>query len=485
MIRLKNIFAPIAVAFSVIAFGQNSLAVTHYPQMYENQSAKASTAEPEKVVLSAKEQIDININRMANDPVLRNAHWGFVIYDPKTKKVLNSYNETSSFVPASTTKLLTTETAVSILGPAFRWITQLEYSGEIDANGNLNGNLYVVGSGDPSLGTGKAGASSYSAVASDFIYALANKGIKKVNGDIIIQTAVFKENKIASLPENIVWLEQNNYYLPVGSTANIDPRNEQLIAKQANPFEENKRYFYISPYIHKLVFADKFSGTSVMTKIADAPAYLANTMRTSMVKSGIPVTGKVVTRMEDGAPEKRHFITSYKSPSLKEIVYDTNQRSDNAMAEAILRMVGFQKGGDQTLESGRMVVTEHLKSKNFDTNGWSYMDGSGLSKSNLVTPIAQVKFLTNLMNEPYYKDFFESLPIAGQSGTLKKMFYGNSYGQIFAKTGTLNKTKALAGYIKTRTGKTLAFSLLINNYAGSVDQVKARMEELLDPSMDL
>lgn len=485
MIKLKNIFAPIAVAVSVIAFGQGSSSVSRYPQMYENQSTKATAAEPEKVLLSAKEQIDININKMMNDPVLRNAHWGFVIYDPKTKKVLNSYNETSSFVPASTTKLLTTETAVSILGPKFRWITQLEYSGDIDADGNLNGNIYIVGSGDPSLGTGKAGASSYSAIASDFIYALADKGIKKVNGDIVIQTAVFKENKVASLPENIVWMEHNNYYLPVGTTLNIDPRNEQLIAKQANPFEESKRYFYISPYVKKLVYADKFSGGSVMTKIPDAPAYLANYMRNSMIKSGIPVVGKVVTKLEDRSPEKRTAITNYKSPTLKEIVYDTNQRSDNALAEAILRMVGFQKGGDQSLESGRMVVTEHLRAKNFDMNGLTYMDGSGLSKSNLVTPISQVKFLTNLMNEPYYKDFFESLPVAGQTGTLKKMFYGNSYGQIFAKTGTLNKTKALAGYIKTRTGKTLAFSLLINNYAGSVDQVKSKMEELLDPSMDL
>lgn len=484
MIRLKNIFAPLAVAFSVMAFGQGSSSVSHYPQMYENQSPK-STAEPEKVLLSAKEQIDVNINRLMSDPVLRNAHWGFVIYDPKTKKVLNSFNETSSFVPASTTKLLTTETAVSILGPKFRWLTQLEYSGDIDSDGNLNGNVYIVGSGDPSLGTGKAGASSYSDIATDFIYALSGKGIKKINGDIIIQTAVFKENKLATLPEKIVWLEQNNYYLPVGSTANIDPRNEQLTAKQSNPFEDNKRYFYISPYINKLVYADKFSGNSVATKIPDAPAYLANYFRTSLIKSGIPVVGKVITKMEDAAPEKRRMVTAYKSPTLKEIVYDTNQRSDNALAEAILRMVGFQKGGDQSLETGRVVVTDHLRDTGFDMNGLSYMDGSGLSKSNLVTPIAQVKFLTNLMNEPYYKDFFETLPIAGQSGTLKKMFFGNSYGQIFAKTGTLSKTKCLAGYIKTRTGKTLAFSLLINNYAGSVDQVKAKMEELLDPSMDL
>lgn len=486
MIKLKNYISGISLLVASFAFGQGNSIPNHYSQMYENQVANnTAVRETDKNLLGAKELVDININRMMDDPVLRNAHWGFVVYDPKTKKVVSSYNENSSFVPASTTKLLTTETAMSLLGPKFRWITQLEYSGEIDASGNLNGNLYIVGSGDPSMGTGKAGAYTYSQIVSDFMYAMSNKGIRKINGDIIIQNAVFKENKVASLPENIVWLERANYYLPVGSTRNIDPRNEKILVKQTTPFEETKKYFYVSPYNHQIVYAEKFEGNSIYTNLPSAPTSLANSLKTSLVRNGIPVLGSVVTRMEDRNPENRNIITSYKSPMLREIIYDTNQRSDNALAEAILRMVGFQKAGDQSLESGRMVVVEHLRSKNFDTSGLNYMDGSGLSKSNLVTPIAQVKFLSNLMNETYYKDFFDSLPIGGQTGTLKKMFYGSGYGQVFAKTGTLNKVKTLAGYIKTRTGKTLTFSLLINNYAGSVDQVKSRMEELLDPALGL
>lgn len=189
--------------------------------------------------------------------------------------------------------------------------------------------------------------------------------------------------------------------------------------------------------------------------------------------------------MVDRQPETRKIITAYKSPTLKDIVYETNQVSDNALAESLLRMVGFQKWGDQTLESGRAAVVDNLKGKNFDTSSLVYIDGSGLSRSHRVTPISQAKFLANEMNEPYFKDFMESLPIAGQSGTLKRMFFGESYGQIFAKTGTLNKVKTLAGYIKTRTGRTLTFSLLINNYAGSVDQVKDRMEQLLNPTVNL
>lgn len=204
-----------------------------------------------------------------------------------------------------------------------------------------------------------------------------------------------------------------------------------------------------------------------------------------MLKSGMSVVGKVVNKPTDSNPEKREFITAYQSPTLSDIMYYINQRSDNALAEAFLRMVGFQKNGDQTLESGRKVVVDHLKEIDFDTSGLNYMDGSGLSRSNLVTPISQVKFLTSLMNEKYYKTYFDSLPIGGQTGTLKKMFNTEGNGQVFAKTGTLNKVKTLAGYMKTNSGKTLVFSLLINNYAGSVDQVKSKMEQLLQPALSL
>lgn len=485
MINVKKIVVAKALAFSILSFGQVVSSTAHYPQMYENQ-ASSNNVLVGRTIMSAKEQIDSNINRMMTDPVLKNANWGFVIYDPKTGKIVSSYNETSPLVPASTTKLLTTETAMSLLGTKFRWVTQLDYSGQIDAEGTLNGNLYLVGSGDPTMGTGKAGAYSYSEIASQFVQAVVQKGIRKITGDIVMQTAVFKENKTEALPENIVWLENNNYYLPAGSTKDIDPHYEKMVAKQNNPFSESKNYFYVSPYIHKIVFTDKFDGAGyVATKIPDAPAYLANYLRTALGKSGIPVIGKVVAKMVDNNPEKRETISQYKSPTLSEIIYYTNQHSDNGLAEATVRMVGFQKLGDQSLQSGRSVVMENLRNRGFDLNGLNYMDGSGLSKSNTVTPIAQAKFLASLMNEKFYKDYFDSLPIAGQTGTLKKMFFGNSYGQIFAKTGTLNKVKCLAGYIKTRSGKTLTFSLLVNNYAGSVDGVKSRMEQLLDPAMEL
>ena len=477
-----------ALVSTPFLWAQNSIPVDN-SNIYTATAAVSTpvyTAIAEEKPLSPKEQLDFTTLSMTMDPVLKNAQWGFVVYDPKSKKIISSYNENQPLVPASTTKLLTTETALSLLGSQFQWLTQLEYSGEIDENGVLNGNLYLVGSGDPSLGTSKAGATSYGMISMDFIAALAEKGIKKVNGDIIAQTAVFKLNKNPILPENIVWLEHGSYYLPIGSTKDIDPAKEKIIVKQNNPFVQEKRYFYVSPYIKKMVFAEEYLPAPFTTKLPDPPVSLANSFRASMLKNGISITGKVVSKLVDPNPEKRMLITNYKSPDLNDIVYYTNQHSDNGLAEATLRMVGFQKLGDQTLESGKKTVVEHLTKIGFDTEGLNFMDGSGLSRAHRVTPISQVKFLSQIMNEKYFKNYFDSLPIAGQTGTLKRMFvYGNGNGQIFAKTGTLNKVKCLTGYLKTNSGKLLAFSLLVNNYSGSTDAVKRKMEMLLEPALSL
>ncbi len=431
-----------------------------------------------------QELLNNRISSMFTDPVMKNANWGFVVYDPKNKRVINSYNEKASLIPASTTKLLTTETAMSILGKDFQWTTQLEYSGEIDENGVLNGNLYIIGSGDPSLGTGRAGASSYGTLINDFSSAIKNLNIKQIKGDIILKTAVFKNNKNTLLPANIVWKGDTHYYLPVGSTNDTDPRQEKLLG---NKKMEQQKFVYHSPYNNQLVYTEHFNGYSLNTKLPDATYYLANNLKTNLLKNGITIEGKVIDQSNSNIQlEPRKKLMKYTSPKLVDIVYFINQTSNNAMSEALLKTTGFYEKGDFSLDTGRAIVNKHLTKRTFDFDGFHFADGSGLSRSNVVTPISQVKFLSALMEEKHFDAYFKSLPIAGQTGTLKSMFINSeSNGQVFAKTGTLNKVKTLAGYVKTKSGKLLTFSLLINNYNGSVAQVKQKMETILAPMIEL
>ncbi|MDO4764052.1 MAG: D-alanyl-D-alanine carboxypeptidase/D-alanyl-D-alanine-endopeptidase, partial [Flavobacteriaceae bacterium] len=249
---------------------------------------------------------------------------------------------------------------------------------------------------------------------------------------------------------------------------------------------EQQKFVYISPYTNEMAYTEEFKGTLLYTKLPPVAFYLGNQLRANFIKRGVTVEGKVIDQSVSHENDERKKIMTYHSPTLEEIVYFINQTSNNAMSEALLKITGFYKKGDFSLETGRTTVNKHLAKKAFDFQGFNFVDGSGLSRSHTVTPLAQVKLLSSLMRENYFDAYFKSLPIAGQTGTLKSSFQkSSSYGNIFAKTGTLNRVKTLAGYAKTNSGKLLVFSLLINNYRGSVAQVKQKMEYLLETIMDL
>ena len=163
MKRLNKIFATSALLIYGIVLAQTSSVPS------DINSVKSENSTVEKVVLSPKEQIEENISRMKNDPVLKTANWGFVVYDTQKKQVITEYNSDTPLIPASTTKLLSTDASMALLGGKFRWITQLEYSGEISPEGTLNGDLFIIGSGDPSIGSGKAGAASTASIAADYL----------------------------------------------------------------------------------------------------------------------------------------------------------------------------------------------------------------------------------------------------------------------------------------------------------------------------
>lgn len=455
-----------------------------YSEMYKNQQITNAAS---NLVISTKtpiEKLEEQVGVFAENSMLKNADWGFCIYNPKTKKIISSYNENTGLIPASTTKLLTTEAALAILKENFTWKTQLDYSGIIDSLGTLQGNLYILGSGDPTLGTTKAGAKSRWDIVENFKYAILNTGIKKINGDIVIQNALFKSSALIA-PARIVWEEYSNYYLPVGTTDDVDLKNQTLVDDKLSNL---KGFVYRSPDTQKLVTTEIFTPkTSLIAKVPMIPLSLAILLRNSLAKSKIPVVGSVFTQLiNNNEKSSRTYITENLSPSLKDIVYFTNQNSDNFLAESLLKTVGYYRGGDFSLEKGCISVAEELSDQGFHFDHFSLVDGSGLSRNNSISPIDQVKFLTEMMNQKHFNTYFDSLPIAGQSGTLKSMFKtSDANGNIFAKTGTLNKVKTLAGYIKTKKGETYTFSLLINNFAGSVSALKQKMEKLLNATLDL
>ena len=161
-------------------------------------------------------------------------------------------------------------------------------------------------------------------------------------------------------------------------------------------------------------------------------------------------------------------------------IFMTNQQSLNWLANKLLKKVGEEKYQKRNFECGCKAVTEFWEDKGLDVSGMKVIDGSGLSKENALTP----KFLTDvlfyMMTSPYNSIFYNSLPLSGISGTLKRYTCGTTAeGMIRAKTGTVNGVKSFAGYVNTLSGKKLIFALIVNNYNGRTKLLKKRLERVM------
>jgi PBP4 family serine-type D-alanyl-D-alanine carboxypeptidase len=145
----------------------------------------------------------------------------------------------------------------------------------------------------------------------------------------------------------------------------------------------------------------------------------------------------------------------------------------------LLRTLGAEFRGTGTDEAGLDVVKDFIVAAGIDTNGISLKDGCGLSRDNLVTPRFQTSLLLTLSNRPYFDMFLNTLAISGTDGTLKRRFAAQPVrGSIHAKTGSLNGVSTLSGYMTTRSGRVLAFSIFANNAAASMSRVKKTIDEI-------
>jgi D-alanyl-D-alanine carboxypeptidase/D-alanyl-D-alanine-endopeptidase (penicillin-binding protein 4) len=163
------------------------------------------------------------------------------------------------------------------------------------------------------------------------------------------------------------------------------------------------------------------------------------------------------------------------SVPLREILPFILKPSQNQIAEAFLRTIGLERTGIGTADSGRKVVERQFADWNLPSDGYVVRDGSGLSRSDLISPEVIIGILDNMRRSPNFDLFFESLPIAGVDGTIRtRMQNTPAQGNLHAKTGTLGMVRSLSGYVKTASGRLLEFSILCNNWTvpqAEVDRV--------------
>lgn len=167
------------------------------------------------------------------------------------------------------------------------------------------------------------------------------------------------------------------------------------------------------------------------------------------------------------------------SPIIPEVNV-TNLMSVNWRSSKLLRKIGNKVYKKPTTRAGVQALLDFWQTKGVDTTGMYFYDGNGLSRNNAISPKQLVDALYAMRTSPYYQEFYNSLPVAGLTGTLHRAMKNSAaVGRVRAKTGTINNVKSFAGYVSTVTGRKLVFSLIVNNYDGRVKQMKKKLESVM------
>jgi len=442
------------------------------------------------------------VDDFVNNPILQNANISLLVKDQATNKIVYQYRPNNCTVPASTIKLVTTAAALELLGPKFCFETKLETDGFINSNGVLNGNLYIRGGGDPTLGSEHMGDLNF---LTKWVEEVKKLGIKKINGQIIADGTLYDDQGVNP---KWTWEDIGNYYAAGASGISYMDNTYQLVLRSgiegstpeilrvvpeipALTFENQLKsttiafdsaYFYGAPHtylrsIHGEIPANRIEYI-IKGDIPNPGLLLAEHFQAKLQESGILIN-QLPSDVVLSYTNRKVFLVQ-QSPPLSEIIQETNVHSNNGYAEQIFRYLALQKNKIATTNGAIQVVRTFWKSKGLPVEQLFMYDGCGLSPEDAVSS----EFLVDLLyymriSSPNKEPFFYSLPIAGKSGTLTS-FLGKTalQGKVHAKSGTISRVKCYAGYMDA-TGKNYVFSIMVNNPNGTSKAVTRKIENFL------
>ena len=445
------------------------------------------------------------IDKYQNSKLFKNSTWALHARYLKSGKVILDQNSEVSVAPASNMKLFTSTAALEILGEDYRFSTKLYYDGNISDDGNLYGNIYIVGGGDPSLGYDLVkGALPLDELMQSWAKAISDKGIKTVRGNIIADALLYDTKPI---PDMWDWIDIGNYYGASSTALTINNNLYFLYFKPAATVGETAEVLRTEPEIPGLTFTNymktgaKGSGDngyvycaplqynatlrgtipagvdefSIKGSIPDPPLFAAQKLMSTLKENGINIKGKPIKLKELVIYDDAKLITETISPSLKDIVYIVNKRSDNLYTEMLLKALALKAKGKADIESGTEAVKEYLEKNGINTDGLLMYDGCGLSRSDAITAKMMVDLLEMLTTKKFFDSFFNSLAVVGDPGDIG---YFSSMGRgteieknAHIKSGVITGVRAYSGYLKDRKGRTIIFSLIANNYNGEGSDV--------------
>ena len=465
--------------------------------------------------LISQSSIQKKIDALAAHPDLVHGQLSVALMDITNNQLIAGHRANKTMIPASSLKVLITGIALKKLGKDYRFKTELVYDGIITTDGILKGNLIIRGYGDPTLGSHHfSKAETYDIVLNKWTEAIRKAGIKKIEGYIIGDASYFSTQVDGrtwlwedlgnyygagawglNFHENLYLLElqQNGRFGATPPVVTVRPSvpNLHLINEltQAKKGSGDNAYIFGSPYGYTRFIRGTIPvGTGNFTikgSVPDPPFFAAFQLMQNLEKAGITTSQRAASlyqlEQEGFSIGKPTVLHTYHSPTLREIVKETNLKSVNLYCEALLRLLGKIEKRDAEPTQGLEVIMEYLNNSGLPTAGLFLEDASGLSPRNAVSAQHLTAYLAYLKKQnDIFPDFKASLPVGGKSGALKYLFRGTTgENKVFAKSGGMNRVRSYSGYVQNKTGKWLAFSIIANNFSGKSATMRKEMEKLM------
>lgn len=413
---------------------------------------------------------------------------GIAIVDAQGRPLFTR-REHDAMTPASTFKVLVGTAALETLGPNFRFPTTLEALDD-PADGKVRGDLYLVGTGDPTLTRDdlRAGAG-----------AVARAGVRDVSGAIVADASEFSGPEVNRAWEtddlqygyaagtSALSLDQGTVeFHIVPTTAGAPARivvlpHSQIVRVLGGIVTSYATLLQIQRDAARNEFT--FDGRvaagaeqSFWRPVAEMPRYAGDVARTMLRERGIEVEGGVRSGVAPLAP---YVIWRHRSAPLRDIVHEMLYTSNNHYAEQLLRAVGATRGAG-TETSGGAVERGIMVRDGVPQAGLRIVDGSGLAPSDRVAPITLATLLARTAVGPVGPVFIASLPRVGIEGTVRGHHLTDALGRARAKSGHIENVNALAGYVVTRHHGRVAFAIIVNDPRADEDAVYTGVDRALD-----
>lgn len=414
------------------------------------------------------------LNTALRSPYFKNA--GVALAD-SSGRLIYGRNETRAFAPASTFKTVVAATALATLGSGTRFTTRLVSLDQPDSAGNIDG-LWLIGSGDPVLDPDQL---------RDGIGALYHAGVRRVDGDIVVDPSAFKtpeQNKdwapddfeydyaagtsVISLNWNVIQFKVSPTQIGAPPRVSIVPADPDVTIRNAarTGYHTDLAVHRVAPGRNEFTMTGTVGGgEQVFFRPVDGiPLWAGQVVAQMLRQGGIAFDGNI--RLGTN-PLAEQTLWEHRSPPLRALVRQMLVPSDNHIAEQLLRIVGSRGGDSLTVpggseSAGALVERAYLQSLGVPTPGLRIVDGSGLAGSDRIAPITVVQLLEAAANSPIGSDYVTAFARAGIEGTVRYHDVGAARGFVRAKSGHIAGVNALCGYIQTRHHGRIAFSFVVN-----------------------